>query len=230
MTKSSSPKVSSRKARTAKPTSKRTRKTRLPPRLSLKRCVVRTARPLGKSPPRRSAIHGTPRFSNNFPARKYRTHSASLPKGTWLIRASCMRDRRILSKPYWRAGRNHSARLVRVPRRLIVGSSTLLSATSIPASTLRRASLARETSAEVMELQAAYWRKLFGEFRPIREHAHCHPKPAFRAEIGNSFVQEMRGIDTGPSAPPPGPISAWGKYTAVSVSRQRHKGRAKLQT
>ena len=37
------------------------------------------------------------------------------------------------------AGRNHSARLVRVPRCSIVGSSTLLSATAIPASISRRA-------------------------------------------------------------------------------------------
>ena len=28
---------------------------------------------------------------------------------------------------------------------------------------------------------------------------------------------------------PPGPISAWGKYTAANVSQLRHKGRSKLQ-
>ena len=27
----------------------------------------------------------------------------------------------------------------------------------------------------------------------------------------------------------PGPISAWGKYTAANVSQLRHKGRSKLQ-
>ena len=40
----------------------------------------------------------------------------------------------------------------------------------------------------------------------------------------------MREIDMGPlGSAPPGPISAWGKYTAVSVSQQRHSDRAKLQ-
>ena len=39
-----------------------------------------------------------------FPGTQVPDTSASLPKGTWLIRASCMRVRRILSKPYWRAG------------------------------------------------------------------------------------------------------------------------------
>ena len=56
--------------------------------------------------------------------------------------------------------------------------------------------------AEVMELQATYWHKLLGEFRTLRQDAYCHPKRAFRAEIGNSFVAEMRGIDTGPSGSP----------------------------
>ena len=51
--------------------------------------------------------------------------------------------------------------------------------------------------AEVMELQAAYWRKLLGELRAQQEGAHCHRKPAFRAEIGK-LDAEMPGIDTGP--------------------------------
>ena len=138
----------------------------------------------------RSAIHGTPPlFSSNFPARKCRTHSASLPNRNVahtreLYEGSKNTLQAVLEswqKSFGAAGQGAAV----LNRRFIDLAERNINTGFDLATGLAGA----RNLAEVMELQATYWRKLFGELRAIREDAHCHPKPAVRAEIGNSLVR-----------------------------------------
>ncbi len=95
-----SPKVSSRKARTAKPASKRTRKNK-----TASKVVAEKVRGAYRASARKGSAEAVGDTWNTalleqFPATQVPNTFRALPKETWLKRASCMRDRRILSKPY----------------------------------------------------------------------------------------------------------------------------------
>ena len=139
MTKSAPRKVAARKARSASKSTAnaRSRNRRTPQKVAAKlrndiaaETVRESHQLIGPIRPRVSSSRHT--------SRPGRTEMS-------LRRESSMKAQRTRSKLCWRAGRDRSVPLGRVPRRLIVASSILLSATSIPVSTLRRTSPARGT-------------------------------------------------------------------------------------
>ena len=126
---------------------------------------MRTARPLGKSPPRGSAIHGTPRSLEQFPgtqvpntfrvlAERNVAHTRELYEGSKNTLQAVLES---WQKSFGAAGQGAAA----LNRRFIDLAERNINTGFDLAMGLAGA----RNFAEVMELQAAYWRKLLGELR-----------------------------------------------------------------
>ena len=76
-----------------------------------------------------------------------------------------MKTPRTLSKRCWRTGRNHSVRLVRVPREFNRRVIDLAERNINTGFDLATDLAGARNLGEVMELQATYWRKLLGELQ-----------------------------------------------------------------
>ena len=146
---------------------------------------MRTARPLGKSPPRRSAIHRNTAPLEQFPgtqvpntfrvlAERNVAQTRELYEGSKNTLQAVLES---WQKSFGAAGQGAAA----LNRRFIDLTERNMNTGFDLAMGLAGA----RNFAEVMELQAAYWSKLLGEFRTHQAGRTLSSKARVRAEIGN---------------------------------------------
>jgi hypothetical protein len=205
-----SPKVSSRKARTAtpKPTSKRTRKNKTAPKV-----VAEKVRGAYRATARKVSAEGVRDVWNTalleqFPgtqvpntfrvlAERNVAHTRELYEGSKNTLQAVLES---WQKSFGAAGQGAAA----LNRRLIDLADRNINTGFELATGLAGA----RNLAEVMELQAAYWSKLLGKFRT---HQAARTLSRVRAEIGNISGGDPRDSQQGSSGSPSESPKCWGK-------------------
>ena len=148
MTKSFSPKGAFRKSRTAKSSSKRTRKNQTAPKVvaeNVRGAYRATARKVSAEKVRDT--WNATALLEQFPGIQVPTRFRALAEQNVAYTRELYEGSKNTLQAVLESWQKSFGAAGQGPRRLIVGSSTLLSATSIPASILRRGLLAREISA-----------------------------------------------------------------------------------